>query len=72
MATMENTILSPITRRDPTICGRIVPVIEAMVRLAILDLLMIHRGYQGVAKIDNPWIDHFSPRPSDVWAPPQG
>jgi len=61
MATMEETILSPITRRDPTICGRIVPVIEAMVRLAILDLLMLNRGYQGVAKVDNPWVDHSAP-----------
>jgi len=71
MATMENTILSPITRRDPTICGRAVPVVEAMVRLAILDLLLLHRGYEGVAKIDNPWIDHFAPRPTDVWGPPE-
>jgi chorismate synthase len=71
MKTMENTVLSPITRRDPTICGRAVPVVEAMVRLAVLDLLMIHRGYQGVAKIDNPWLDHFAPRPSDVWGPPE-
>jgi len=61
MIKMEETILSPITRRDPTICGRIVPVIEAMVRLAILDLLMLNRGYQGVAKIDNPWVDHMEP-----------
>jgi chorismate synthase len=70
MQTMEDTVLSPITRRDPTICGRAVPVVEAMVRLAILDLLMVNRGYQGVAKIDNPWMDHFSPRPGDVWSPP--
>jgi len=71
MATMENTILSPITRRDPTICGRAVPVVEAMVRLAILDLLLINRGYQGVARIGNPWIDHLAPRPTDVWEPPK-
>ena len=60
MKTMEETILSPITRRDPTICGRIVPVVEAMVRLAILDLLILNRGYQGVARIDNPWVDHMA------------
>jgi len=71
MKTMENVILSPITRRDPTICGRAVPVVEAMIRLAILDLLMINRGYQGVARIDNPWFDHFAPRPKDVWQPPE-
>jgi chorismate synthase len=71
IAQMKEVTLSPITRRDPTICGRAVPVVEAMIRLAILDLLMLHRGYQGVAKIDNPWIDHFHPRPTDVWEPPQ-
>jgi chorismate synthase len=71
MAKRENTVLSPITRRDPTICGRAVPVVEAMVRLAILDLLLLHRGYEGVAKIENPWIDHFNPRPTDVWTPRQ-
>jgi chorismate synthase len=72
MKKMENVVLSPITRRDPTICGRIVPVIESMVRLAILDLLMVNRGYQAVAKNDNPWFDHLGPRPSDAWAPPEG
>ena len=71
MRTMENVILSPITRRDPTICGRIVPVIEAMVRLAILDLLMVNRGYQAVARNPNPWFDHLAPRATDVWAPPE-
>ncbi|MBL7223354.1 MAG: chorismate synthase [Candidatus Brocadiae bacterium] len=71
MQSMENVILSPITRRDPTICGRIVPVVEAMVRLAILDLLMVNRGYQAVARNDNPWLDHLAPRPADVWSPPQ-
>jgi len=64
MIKMEETVLSPITRRDPTICGRAVPVVEAMVRLAILDLLMLNRGYQGVARIDNPWVDHMARWPS--------
>ncbi|MFP4056410.1 MAG: chorismate synthase [Candidatus Brocadiia bacterium] len=59
MKEMKETILSPITRRDPTICGRAVPVVEAMVRLAILDLLMLNRGYQAVARIENPWVDHL-------------
>ena len=61
MTKMEETILSPITRRDPTICGRAVPVVEAMVRFAILDMLMLNRGYQGVAKVDNPWVNHMEP-----------
>jgi chorismate synthase len=29
----KNVVLSPITRRDPTICGRAVPVVEAMVAI---------------------------------------
>jgi len=61
MKEMKEVTLSPITRRDPTICGRAVPVVEAMIRLAILDLLMLNRGYQAVARIDNPWIDHLAP-----------
>jgi len=61
LAQMKEITLSPITRRDPTICGRAVPVVESMIRLAILDLLMLNRGYQAVARIDNPWMDHLAP-----------
>ncbi len=55
MYKMEETILSPITRRDPTICGRIYAVGEAMVAIAIVDSLMMAHGYASVCKIDNPW-----------------
>ena len=39
MKTEENVTLEPITRRDPSICPRIYPVCEAMVRCSILDAL---------------------------------
>ena len=55
MIKMEERPLSPITRRDPTICARIYPVAEAMVSIAIVDSLMMARGYDSVCKIDNPW-----------------
>ncbi|MDY6965340.1 MAG: chorismate synthase [Halobacteriota archaeon] len=55
MYKMEEATLSPITRRDPTICGRIYPVAEAMVAIAIVDALMMARGYDSVCRIDNPW-----------------
>lgn len=55
MKTMKNTKLGAITRRDPTICGRVVVVAEAMAAMTILDHLMMWRGYKNTAKIDNPW-----------------
>jgi chorismate synthase len=48
----ENVVLSAITRRDPTICGRAVPVVEAMVAICIVDHLMMARGYEGVQGLD--------------------
>jgi chorismate synthase len=44
--TMENTNLSAITRRDPTIVGRVWPVAENFTALVILDNLIAHYGYQ--------------------------
>ncbi len=44
--TLENRQLAAITRRDPTIVGRIWPVAEAYTALALLDLLTLHLGYQ--------------------------
>jgi len=55
MATMENTTLSAITRRDPTICGRVVPVAEAMAAIIVVDHLMMWRGYDAVQDIEHPW-----------------
>jgi len=55
MPTLEERKLAAITRRDPTICGRIYPVAEAMVAAALADALMIARGYDAVCRIENPW-----------------
>jgi chorismate synthase len=48
----RNQVLSPITRRDATICGRAVPVVEAMVAICIVDHLMMARGYEAVQRIE--------------------
>jgi len=44
--TLENTQLGAITRRDPTIVGRIWPVAENYTALILLDNLIAHYGYQ--------------------------
>ncbi len=44
--TLENTDLAAITRRDPTIVGRIWPVAENYTAMVILDHLMAHLGYE--------------------------
>ena len=49
--TSENTVLSAITRRDPTIVARIWPVAENYTSLIILDNLMAHYGYQKLMEI---------------------
>lgn len=55
MKQMKDVTLQPITRRDPSLCPRIYPVCEAMVRIAILDALYMARGYQAVAGLDPKW-----------------
>lgn len=52
---MEEDVLSPITRRDATLLSRIYPVCEAMARLAILDALMMAKGYSALQNIDSKW-----------------
>jgi len=44
--TMENRNLEAITRRDPTIVGRIWPVAENYTAIVLLDHLIGHYGYQ--------------------------
>lgn len=44
--TLQNTGLAAITRRDPTIVGRIWPVAENYTALLLLDHLIAHFGYQ--------------------------
>lgn len=48
--TLENTRLAAITRRDPTIVGRIWPVAENYTALVLLDHLIAHLGYQEMRK----------------------
>lgn len=48
--TLENKKLEAITRRDPTIAGRIWPVAENFTAMVILDNLMMHYGYQAMMK----------------------
>ena len=55
MYKMEEKQLEAITRRDPSICPRIYPVAEAMVNMAVVDALMVARGYDNVCRIENPW-----------------
>ena len=44
--TKANTDLAAITRRDPTIVGRIWPVAENYTAMVMLDHLLAHYGYQ--------------------------
>lgn len=46
--TLENKPLAAITRRDPTIVGRIWPVAENYTAMVILDHLMAYLGYEQV------------------------
>ncbi len=46
--TLENKALAAITRRDPTIVGRIWPVAENYTALVLLDNLIAHYGYQAL------------------------
>ncbi|HUS93366.1 MAG TPA: chorismate synthase [Phycisphaerae bacterium] len=62
MMTMEEKQLSAITRRDITILPRIYPVAEAMVAIAVLDALFLARGWYGVARPEQKWIDLTAPR----------
>lgn len=62
MSNMKAKKLAAITRRDISICPRIYPVAEAMIRCAILDALYMHRGYDAVAKLDDKWKAIRAPR----------
>jgi chorismate synthase len=57
METMENTVLSAITRRDATLLPRIYPVLEAMVRCVVLDHLYMWKAWRGMQHYENRWID---------------
>ena len=46
---LENVETAFKTRNDPSICPRIYPVCEAMVRIAVLDAIYIANGYRSAA-----------------------
>ncbi len=56
MKKMKEEELSPITRRDPTLVGRIYVVAEAMMACAILDALYMAKAYDSLAKLDEKWM----------------
>ena len=55
MDKLQNEVLEPITRRDLSLCPRIYPVCEAMVRMSILDAVYMAKGYRAVSNIDGKW-----------------
>lgn len=46
----ENIVHKFTSRSDPSICPRVYPVCEAMVRIAILDALLINEGYRSLTR----------------------
>lgn len=55
LETMEEKLLGAITRRDPTLLARLIPVAESMVAMTILDHLMMWRGYDSMQKFEHKW-----------------
>ena len=55
MAKMEEKPLGAITRRDPTLLSRIIPVAESMVAMTLVDHLMMWRGYDSLQKFEHRW-----------------
>jgi len=55
MESMTNTVLRPITRRDPSLLPRIYPVIEAMARCVMVDAIYMAEAYWAVSRIDDKW-----------------
>ena len=53
---LENTSNTFASRSDPSICTRVYPVCEAMMRMALLDAMLIHYGYRGLSSaVDPKW-----------------
>ncbi|MFA7693625.1 MAG: chorismate synthase [Candidatus Hydrogenedentes bacterium] len=51
---LENAVLSAVTRRDPTIVARVWPVAEAFTALILLDQYMQHLSYRALWVQDRP------------------
>ncbi len=62
MAALEPAKLAAITRRDISLCPRIWPVCEAMTAVAILDAMMMAKGYEHFARLDEKWLKQAEPR----------
>lgn len=53
---LEDTTHVFASRSDPSICTRVYPVCEAMMRMALLDAVLMTYGYKGISKaIDPRW-----------------
>ncbi len=57
MKTLKEEMLTPITRRDATLLGRIYAVIEAMGAITTVDALFMDRGWEGMTRLNKKWID---------------
>lgn len=57
MAKLENISHVFASRSDPTICTRLYPVCEAMMRLAILDAVYMAGGYKNITAAVDPGLD---------------
>jgi chorismate synthase len=55
LAKGEEAKLEAITRRDPTLLSRIIPVAESMAAITIVDALMMWRGYDSLQKFEHKW-----------------
>ena len=53
---MEDVVLEPITRRDPSLLPRIYPVIEAMTACVILDAILMAEANWQVSSIDKKYL----------------
>jgi chorismate synthase len=53
MATLQPAQFAATTRRDAQICGRAVPVAEAMIAITLLDHLMVWKGYDAVSGVEH-------------------
>jgi chorismate synthase len=55
MKTMKEEKLSPITRRDPTLLGRLYSVAEAMAAIALLDAMYMDKAFEEMENLDRKW-----------------
>lgn len=51
---LENTTNIFASRSDPSICTRVYPVCEAMMRMALLDAMLMTYGYKGISTAVDP------------------